>query len=219
MSNKLEEEFNLYDFELDNFKRHFKKSTHEVSTDSKLSQIGKEEKISVLTTKFKADLDGLGSRFRKDYDPRIKRIDDNLNGNRPDIRINSIQRRLKKGEDISTDETNKLLIHELGENKRLMRKSNFQGMLSQATLEQLRKTSQAVIDSKDLERMEWLQEMTYLRGEEKLSGALTGHIDGLRTANLTDEQKNSKKVSERIKKGMKLFEYSIERAKTGEFKV
>ncbi len=65
--------------------------------------------------------------------------------------------------------------------------------------------------------MEWLKELTDLKGEGILSNSLAGQIDGIRTANLNDEQRNLQAVSERIEKGVQLFQYSIERSKTGIF--
>ena len=103
------------------------------------------------------------------------------------------------------------------ESKVLKHKSNFQGMLYTASIEQLRKTAQSLSDSQDVEKMEWLKELVSLRGDDLLSNSLAGQIDGIRTANLNDEQLNLKKVSERIEKQMKLFQYSLEKSKTGIF--
>jgi len=63
----------------------------------------------------------------------------------------------------------------------------------------------------------WLQESVSLRGEESLSNSLAGQIDGIKTANLNDEQLNLKGVSEKIEREIKLFEYSIERSKKDDF--
>jgi len=42
-------------------------------------------------------------------------------------------------------------------------------------------------------------------------------VDAVRDSKMSDEQRNFKVISERIKKGMQLFNYSIERSKTGIF--
>jgi len=140
-----------------------------------------------------------------------------VNGTAPDKRIEGIQSRLKKGEDLSTDQQNRLIIHELAENKRLMAKSGFQGMLSQATTEELRQTSQILSNSQDVERLEWLKELVSLKGDSAFSNSIQGQIAGAKTSKLTDEQRNLEMVSEKIQKQMKLFQYSLERAKKGEF--
>ena len=98
-----------------------------------------------------------------------------------------------------------------------MEKSNFQQMLSGADIEQVKKTAQALNDGGDVEKLSWLQESVSLRGKESLSNSLAGQIDGIKTANLNDEQLNLKGVSERIQKGVKLFQYSLERSKRGDF--
>ena len=131
--------------------------------------------------------------------------------------LDSIQKRFSKGEDISSDESSRLLLHEMRENKLLMRKSNFQNMLSSADEKQLRKTAQSLSDGEDIEKLGWLQEVASLRGDELLSNSLAGQIDGIKTASLSEEQQNLKAISERIKKGMQLFNYSIERGKMGVF--
>jgi len=50
-----------------------------------------------------------------------------------------------------------------------------------------------------------------------LSNSLAGQIEGIRTFQLTDEQRNLKGVSERIQKGVKLIQYSLERSERGDF--
>jgi len=72
-------------------------------------------------------------------------------------------------------------------------------------------------DSKDVEKLGWLQESVSFRGDSVLSNSLAGQIEGIRTSQLTDEQRNLKGVSERIQKGVKLFQYSLERSKRGDF--
>lgn len=103
------------------------------------------------------------------------------------------------------------------ETKEIMRKSSFQNMLSTADIEQLKKTAQTLNDSKDVEKLEWLKELVSLKGEGVLSNTLQAQIEGLKDSQLSDEQRNLKAISERIEKGKKLFEYSIERSKTGIF--
>lgn len=102
-------------------------------------------------------------------------------------------------------------------NQELMRKSNFQNMLSTADTKQIRTTAQSLNDNQDIERLGWLQELASFRGDDMLSNSLEAQINGVRDANLTDEQKSFKAISERIQKSMKLFNYSIERSKTGVF--
>ena len=72
-------------------------------------------------------------------------------------------------------------------------------------------------DSKDVEKLEWLKEMVFLSGDTALANTIQGQADGIRDANLTPEQRNLKGVSERIQKGKKLFQYSLERSKRGDF--
>ncbi len=105
----------------------------------------------------------------------------------------------------------------MSENNPIMRKSSFQNMLANADNEQIRKTARTLSNSQDVERLEWLKELADLRGEGALGGSIGGQIDGIRTETYTDEQKNYKELGERIEKGRKLFEYSIEKSKTGEF--
>jgi len=139
------------------------------------------------------------------------------NGTAPDKRIEGIQGRLKKGESLTSDQQNRLIIHELGENKRLMAKSSFQNMLATADNEQIKKTAQTLSNSQDVERLEWLQELTSLKGDNVLSSSIQGQIGAARDSKLTAEQLNLKNVSSRIQKGLQLFTYSIEKSKTGEF--
>lgn len=42
-------------------------------------------------------------------------------------------------------------------------------------------------------------------------------VDAVRDSKMSDEQLTLKKVSERIRKGIKLFEYSLKRSKRGDF--
>jgi len=105
----------------------------------------------------------------------------------------------------------------MSENKTLMRKSGFQNMLANADIEQVRKTAQSLNDSQDAEKLEWLKELADLRGEGALGGSIGGQIKGIRDANLNDEQRNLKGISERIEKGLQLFKYSLEKSKMGEF--
>jgi len=90
-------------------------------------------------------------------------------------------------------------------------------MLSGADIEQVKKTAQALNDGGDVEKLSWLQELTSLKGGMVLSNTIQGQADGIRDANLNDEQRNLKGVSERIQKGVKLFQYSLERSKRGDF--
>jgi len=71
--------------------------------------------------------------------------------------------------------------------------------------------------SKDVEKLGWLQESVSFRDDSVLSNSLAGQIEGIRTSQLTDEQGNLKGVSERVQKGVKLFQYSLERSKRGDF--
>jgi len=217
MTDKLQESITPYYKQLENAVKNFKDKSHVISADSRLSKIGKSEKLSELTAKHSSDINALGDRFKKDCEHRLENIGNVINGARSDIHIGSIQARLKKGEDISSDETSKLLLHEMSENKRLLRKSNFQNVLSNADEKQLRKTSQSLADSKDLEKLTWLQEMVSLRGDDTLSNSLRAQIDGIQTSKLSDEQKKLKGTGERISKQMKLFDYALQRGKTGEF--
>jgi len=214
---KLKESIDPYYNRLDNAVKNFKDKLRVISADSRLSKIGKGEKLSELTAEHSSELDSLGERFKKDCDHRLENISNAVNGARSDIHIGSIQARLKKGEDISSDETSKLLLHEMSENKRLMQKSSFQGMLYTTPTEKLKETAQILSDNKDSERLEWLREMTTLRGDDVLSNSLAGLIDQIQTSELSGEQKQLKGTGERISKQMQLFDYALQRGKTGEF--
>jgi len=211
MSDKLKVDFDLFYLELEGMTRHFKTSTQAVQTDSRLSKIGKGERLAELQTEHEKDLSDLDERLQADFGKRVHNIEILVTGTAPDKRIEGIQSKLKKGEDLSTDQQNRLIIHELAENKTLTRKSNFQNMLANADTEQIKKTAQTLNDSQDVERLTWLQEMASLRGEELLSKSLAGQVDGIKTSNLNDEQRNLVDVSSRIQKGLQLFEYSIEK--------
>jgi len=90
-------------------------------------------------------------------------------------------------------------------------------MLSGADIEQVKKTAQALNDGGDVEKLEWLQEMVSLKGDMVLSNTVQAQVDAVRDSQMSDEQLNLKNVSERIQKGVKLFTYSIERSKRGDF--
>jgi len=214
---KLKESIDPYYNRLDNAVKNFKDKSRVISTDSRLSKIGKNEKLSEVQTEHEGDMNALGDRFIEDCEHRLENISNAVNGARSDIRIGSIQARLKKGEDISSEETSKLLLHEMSENKKLMQKSSFQGMLYTTPTEQLKKTAQTLSDSEDVERLEWLQEMTALRGDDVLSNSLAGLIEGIKDSKLNSEQKKLKGTGERISKAMQLFDYALQRGKTGEF--
>lgn len=214
---KLKESIDPYYNRLDNAVKNFKDKSRVVSADSRLSKIGKGEKLSELTQEHSSSLDSLGERFKKDCEHRLENISNAVNGARSDIHIGSIQAKLKRGEDISSDETSKLLLHEMSENKKLMQKSSFQGMLYTTATERLKKTAQTLSDSEDVEKLEWLREMTALRGEDTLSNTIQAQVVAIQTSRLTDEQKKLQKTSERIKKNMQLFDYALQRGRTGEF--
>jgi len=103
------------------------------------------------------------------------------------------------------------------ETKDIMRKSSFQNMLSSADEKQLRKTAQALSDGEDLERLSWLQEVASFRGDSMLGNSLQAQVVAVKDSQMSDEQRNLRKVSERISKGMELFNYSIERSKKGDY--
>jgi len=217
MSDKLQADFDLYYKELENFTGHFKTSSQKVETDKMLSRAGKFEQVEKLKAEHLKSVNELSGRFEADFEGRQQRIKNILNGKKNNVDLDSIKNRLEKGESITSDQQNRLIIHELGENKRLMAKSSFQNMLANADIEQIKKTAQSLNDSQDIERLGWLKELADLRGEGVLGSSLAGQIDGLRTETYTPEQKNYKELGERIEKGRKLFTYSIEKSKTGEF--
>jgi len=217
MSDKLKQDFDIFYLELEGKTKHFKDSSQKVETDPHLSKIGKSASLATLKSEHEKDLSDLAERLKKEFSTRVHNIANFVNGTAPDKRIEGIQSRFKKGESLTSDQQNRLIIHELAENKRLMAKSSFQNMLANADNEQIKKTAQTLSNSQDVERLEWLKELADLRGEGALGGSLGGQIAGIRTANLNDEQRNLQGVSSRIQKGLKLFEYSIEKSKTGEF--
>lgn len=217
MSDKLREDFDIYYLELKNFTEDFKSRSQAVQTDKMLSFSGKHAKGEELKTSHLKSVNDLAERFQTEFGERVLDIEDYVQGKKKNAVLDSIKARFSKGENLSSDETSRLLLSEMRESKVLMHKSNFQGMLYTASIEQLRKTAQSLSDSQDVEKMEWLKELVSLRGDDLLSNSLAGQIDGIRTANLNDEQLNLKKVSERIEKQMKLFQYSLEKSKTGIF--
>jgi len=217
MSDKLKLDFDIFYLELKNFTETFKNKSQAVETDKLLSRAGKHGKIDELKAEHLKNVSDLSERFQVEFDERVSKIGRYVRGEKKDAVLDSIKARFSKGESLSGDETNRLLLHEMRENKTIMKKSNFQNMLSGSNVDQLKKTAQTLNDSKDVEKLEWLQEITTLKGEEILSNSLAGQIDGLRTANLDDEQRNLKGVSERIQKETKLFQYSLERSRKGDF--
>jgi len=214
---KLKESIDPYYNRLDNAVKNFKDKTRVISADSRLSKIGKSEKLSELTQKHSSDIDSLGERFIVDFGKRLVNLDNRVNGIRQNTALDGIKSMLQKGESLTGDQQNRLIIHELAENKRLMGKSSFQNMLSNSDIEQLKKTAQSLNDSKDIERLGWLKELADLKGEGVLSSSLAGQIEGIRDSSLTEEQRSFKATSERISKQMKLFDYALQRGKTGEF--
>ena len=182
-----------------------------------LSRSGKHEKSELLKAEHLKNINDLGERFQIEFDKRVLNIENSLNGKKKNAVLDSIKERFSKGESLSGDETNRLLLSEMQENKTIMKKSSFQNMLANADEKQIRKTAQSLSDGSDIEKLEWLQELASLRGNDMISNSLAGQIDGIKDANLNDEQRNLKGVSERIQKGVKLFQYSLERSKRGDF--
>jgi len=217
MSDKLTQDFDIYYKELENFTGHFKTGSQRIETDKMLSRSGKFGQVEEIKASHLESVSDLDTRFHNDFGKRLVDINDFVDGKKKDVALDSIKEKFSRGESLSGDETNRLLLHEMMENKDIMRKSNFQNMLANADEKQLRKTAQTLADNKDVEKLGWLQESVSLRGEESLLNSLAGQIDGIKTANLNDEQLNLKGVSEKIEREMKLFEYSIERSKKGDF--
>ena len=217
MPDKLEQDFNLFYIEANNFNSGFTARKHEVETDKMLSRAGKFEQVEKIKTEHLKNVNNLGERFQADFGERLSKIGRYVRGEKPDPVLDSIQKRFTKGESLSSEESNKLLLSEMRETKDIMRKSNFQNMLSTADIEQVKKTAQTLNDSKDVEKLTWLQESVSLKGDSVLSNSLAGQIEGLKDSQLSDEQRNLKAISERIEKGMELFNYTLERLRTGVF--
>ena len=217
MSDKLKVDFDLYYKELENFTGHFKTSSQQIETDKTLSRVGKHAKSEELKTKHESNINDLAERFQIEFDKRVVGINDFVNGKKKDPVLDAIKKKFSKNESLSSDESNRLLLHEMQENKLLMRKSNFQNMLVNADEKQLRKTAQTLNDSKDVEKLTWLQESVSIKGDTALANTIQGQADGIRTSQLTDEQRNLQEISKRTEKGVKLFNYSLERSKTGIF--
>jgi len=188
-----------------------------IQTDKMLSSAGKHNLGEELKAGHFKNVNELSGRFKKDFEGRQQRIKDILIGNKKTVDIEHIKSRNAKGESLTIEEQNKLIIHGLAENTQQTAKSSFQNTISQAPLEQLRKTAQSLNESKDTVRLGWLKETADHRGERALVSSIGGQIDGIRTETYTDEQKNYQKLGERIEKGSQLFTYSIEKSKTGEF--
>lgn len=217
MSDKLAEDFNIFYVELKNFTERFRDNSHEIESDKLLSRAGKFGQVEKLKTSHLKNINDLGERFNSDFGKRLVDIDDRVKGVKRDPVLDSIKKKYLKGEDISSDESSKLLLLEMRETKTIMKKSSFQNILANADEKQIRKTAQSLSDGSDIEKLEWLQELASLRGNDMISNSLAGQIDGIKDANLNDEQRNLKGVSERIQKGVKLFQYSLERSKRGDF--
>lgn len=217
MSDKLELEFNLYYKEADNFNAGYNSRKHEVEADKMLSRAGKFEQVEKIKAEHLNNVNNLGERFNGEFGGRLTKIDDYVNDRRPDPVLESIEKRFTKGETLSSEETNKLLITEMRVNKLLMRKSNFQNMLSGADQKQLRSVAQALSDGEDIEKLGWVQEVASTRGDSMMANSLEAQINGIKDSTMTDEKKNLQEISKRIEKAMKLFNYTIERLKTGVF--
>ena len=217
MSDKLRQDFDLYYKELENFTGHYKNGSQQIETDKMLSKVGKSEKISELKQEHLKNVNDLAERFNSDFDERVRNLNDRVEGKKHDSILDSIKKKFLKGGNLSSDETNRLLLYGMGETKTIMEKSNFQQMLSGADIEQIRKTTQSLADNKDIEQLTWLKELTDLGGQELLSSTIQAQVDGIRDEGLSEEKKSLKIVSEKIEKGIKLFEYSLERSKTGVF--
>jgi len=217
MSDKLKLDFDIYYKELENFTGHFKTSSQQIETDKLLSRAGKSEQVEKLKAEHLKNVDGLSKRFNAEFDKRVSSIEKYNKGEKNDAVLNSIKKKFLKNESLTSDETNRLLLSEMRENKTIMKKSNFQQMLSGADIEQVRKTSQTLADNGDSEKLEWLQEMVSLRGDTVLSNTVQAQVDAVRDSQLSDEQRNLQMVSQRIQKETKLFQYSVERSKKGDF--
>ena len=217
MSDKLKQDFDLYYAELENFTGHFKTGSQKIETDKMLSKVGKSEKISELKQEHLKSVNDLAERFQAEFGGRVSNIKDSLSGKKKDVALDAIKKKFLKGGNLSSDETNRLLLHGMGETKTIMEKSNFQQMLSGADTEQVRKTAQTLNDSQDIEKLTWLQELAELKGEQVLANTIFSQAEGIRTSNLNDQQRNLKAISERIQKETKLFQYSLERSKRGDF--
>jgi len=217
MSDKLQEDFDIYYAEADNFNKGYNSRKHEVETNKLLSRAGKSEKVGKLEAEHFKNVNDLGERFNGEFGGRLTKIDDYVNDRRPDPVLESIEKRFIKGETLSTDETNKLLISEMRENKLLLRKSAFQNMLSNSDSKQIRKTAQSLNDNQDIERLGWLQELASFRGDDMLSNSLEAQLNGVRDSTLSEEKKNLQEVAKKIEKGVRLFNYTLERLKTGVF--
>jgi len=217
MSDKLQEDFNIYYLELKNFTENFKTSSQAVETDKLLSRAGKFEQVEKIKVEHLKSVSDLSERFTADFGKRLENLDDRVNDVKYDSILDAIKKKYSKGESLSGDETNRLLLHEMLETKDIMRKSSFQNMLSTADIQQLRKTSHTLADSKDIERLEWLRELSVLRGDEVLSNMVRAQVDAVRDSQMSDEQRNLQEVAKRIQKGVKLFQYSLERSKRGDF--
>ena len=172
MLDKLAEDFNIYYAELKNFTERFRDNSHEIESDKLLSRAGKFGQVEKLKTSHLKNINDLGERFNSDFGKRLVDIDDRVKGVKRDPVLDSIKKKYLKGEDISSDESSKLLLLEMRETKTIMRKSNFQNMLSNADNEQVRKTAQSLNDSKDVEKLIWLKELTDLKGQELLSNTM-----------------------------------------------
>lgn len=217
MSDKLQEDFDIYYAEADNFNAGYNARKHEVETDKLLSRAGKSEKVGKLEAEHLNNVNNLGERFNGEFGGRLTKIDDYVNDRRPDPVLESIEKRFTKGETLSSEETNKLLITEMRENKLLMRKSNFQNMLNGVDNKQLRNTAQALSDGEDIEKLGWVQEVASTRGDSMMANSLEAQINGIRERTMSDEKRNLQEISKRIEKGVQLFNYTLERLKTGVF--
>ena len=217
MSDKLKLDFDLYYTEADNFNAGYNARKHGVETDKLLSRAGKFEQVEKIKTEHLNNVNNLGERFNTDFGDRLNKIDDYVNDRRPDPVLDSIKKRFTKGETLSSEETNKLLITELRENKLLTRKSNFQNMLNGVDNKQLKNTAQALIEAEDVEKLEWVQESVSTKGDTLTASSLQAQINGIRDSTMTDEKKNLQEISKRIQKGVELFNYTLERLKTGIF--
>ena len=101
MSDKLQEDFNIYCLELKNFTENFKTSSQAVETDKLLSRAGKFEQVEKIKVEHLKSVSDLSERFTADFGKRLENLDDRVTGKKHDPVLDAIKKKFSKGESLS----------------------------------------------------------------------------------------------------------------------
>ena len=96
MSDKLQEDFNIYYLELKNFTENFKTSSQAVETDKLLSRAGKFEQVEKIKVEHLKSVSDLSERFTADFGKRLENLDDRVNDVKYDSILDAIKKNIQK---------------------------------------------------------------------------------------------------------------------------